>query len=106
MLAELPYLQIMSVNNLAALILQRTLMRYAPVKGVTRQQQGYVQMAAFDGIRGAAYGANAARTAIVGVKHPIELEAQLLRDVRRRVGTRLGRDRQAIDIFFLQAGLI
>ena len=94
------------IDEVAALILQLPLVRDAAVERIARQQQRDVEMAALDGIRRAAHRADTAGAAIVGVEHPVELESQLFRHMGRGVRTRLRRDRQAVDVFFLEPGLI
>ena len=69
------------------------LVRDAAVEGVAGQQQGYIEMAAFDGVCRPADGTDATGAAIVGVQNPIQLKAQLFRHMGRRIRTRLRRDR-------------
>jgi hypothetical protein len=56
-------------------------------------------------VGGASHAHDAAGAAVVAVQYPVDLQSQLLGDVGRIIRTRLRRNREPAEIFFLETGL-
>ena len=93
------------IDEVAALIFELALRRRASIKGIAADQDRQVEMAALDGIRRAPDAHHAAGAAVIAVQHPVDFQSQLLRHVRRIVGTRLRGNRKSANLFFIEPRL-